>query len=276
MITYDPKRWLRTFTELPRSPVFRLLFLDVVLAGLYAAAVVWAERRHPELSMPLGPEMLSMLGVILGLVLVFRTNTSYDRWWEGRRVWGQLVNISRSLARQLDAMLPRDAGAAARRERYVALLSRYPVALMEHLRVNDPASRHEPNEVLSELVRDVHADIAAGRLPHEAIKSLTPLLSAFDDVCGACERIRRTPIPYSYSAYVKQFILLYALVIPFSLADRFGYGAVIAEMFIFFSTMGLELLATEVEEPFGTDRNDLPLEGLSATIARDVRVALPA
>lgn len=276
MITYDPKRWLRTLTELPRSAVFRLLFLDVALAGLYAAIVVWAESRYPQLDVPLGPEMLSMLGIILGLVLVFRTNTSYDRWWEGRRVWGQLVNISRSLARQLDAMLGRAEGTAARRERYVALLSRYPVALKEHLRATAPAERHEPNELLSELVRDVHADIAAGRLPREAIKSLTPLLSAFDDVCGACERIRRTPIPFAYSAFVKQFILLYALVIPFSLADRFGYGTVIAEMFIFFSTMGLELLATEVEEPFGTDPNDLPLEGLGATIARDVRAALPA
>jgi putative membrane protein len=276
MITYDPKRWLRSLTELPRSPLFRLLFLDVLLAGLYAAGVVWAERRHPELDVPLGPEMLSMLGIILGLVLVFRTNTSYDRWWEGRRMWGQLVNISRSLARQLDALLGQAAGTAARRERYVALLSSYPVALREHLRSATPSERHEPNELLSELVRDVHVDIAAGRLPKEAIKSLTPLLTAFDDVCGACERIRRTPIPFAYSAFVKQFILLYALVIPFALADRFGYGTVIAEMFIFFSTMGLELLATEVEEPFGTDPNDLPLEGLSATIARDVRAALTA
>lgn len=275
MITYDPKRWLHVLLSFPRSPVFRLLFLDVVLAGLYAAGVVWAEKRYPQIAVPLGPAILSLLGIILGLLLVFRTNTAYDRWWEGRRLWGQLVNISRALARQLDALLGREEGTAARRERYAAMLVRYPVALTEHLRAAGPAGRHEPNELLSAMVRDVHADIAAGRMPREAIVSLTPLLTAFDDVCGACERIRKTPIPFSYSAYVKQFILLFALVIPFALARDFGYGTVIAEMFIFFSTMGIELLANEVEEPFGTDGNDLPLEDIGATIARDVRELLP-
>ena len=275
MITYDPKRWLHVVVSFPRSPVFRLLFLDVVLAGLYAAGVVWAEIRYPRIAVPLGPAILSLLGIILGLLLVFRTNTAYDRWWEGRRLWGQLVNISRALARQLDALLARDEGTVARRARYADMLARYPVALTEHLRATAPAGRHEPNELLSAIVRDVHADVRAGRMPREAIVSLTPLLTAFDDVCGACERIRKTPIPFSYSAYVKQFILLFALVIPFALASEFGYGTVIAEMFIFFSTMGIELLANEVEEPFGTDRNDLPLEDISATIAHDVRQLRP-
>lgn len=274
MITYDPKRWLHVLVSFPRSPVFRLLFLDVVLAGLYAAGVVWAETRYPQIAVPLGPAILSLLGIILGLLLVFRTNTAYDRWWEGRRLWGQLVNISRALARQLDALLGRTDGMAARRAHYAALLARYPVALAEQLRTTGPGGRHEPNELLSAMVQDIHADIAAGRMPREAIISLTPLLAAFDDVCGACERIRKTPIPFSYSAYIKQFILLFALLIPFALARDFGYGTVIAEMFIFFSTMGIELLANEVEEPFGTDRNDLPLEDIGATIARDVQALL--
>ena len=86
MITYDPKRWLFVLLSFPRSPVFRLLFLDVMLAGLYAAAVVWAEKRYPAIAVPLGPAILSLLGIILGLLLVFRTNTAYDRWWEGRRL----------------------------------------------------------------------------------------------------------------------------------------------------------------------------------------------
>jgi ion channel-forming bestrophin family protein len=275
MITYDPKRWLHVLVSFPRSPVFRLLFLDVVLAGLYAAGVVWAETRYPQIAVPLGPAILSLLGIILGLLLVFRTNTAYDRWWEGRRLWGQLVNVSRALARQLDALLGRTEGMAARRAHYAALLARYPVALAEQLRSTGPGGRHEPNELLSAMVHDIHADIAAGRMPREAIISLTPLLAAFDDVCGACERIRKTPIPFSYSAYIKQFILLFALLIPFALAQEFGYGTVIAEMFIFFSTMGIELLANEVEEPFGTDGNDLPLEDIGATIARDVRALLP-
>jgi putative membrane protein len=172
-------------------------------------------------------------------------------------------------------MLERDASQASRRERYATLVTRYPAALAAHLR-DAAGDRHEPNELMTALVRDLHADIAAGHLPREAIVSLTPLLTAFDDICGACERIRKTPIPFSHSSYIKQFILLYALLIPFALARDFGYGTVVAQMFIFFSTMGIELLATEVEEPFGTDRNDLPLEDIGATIIRDVRALLPS
>ena len=87
---------------------------------------------------------------------------------------------------------------------------------------------------------------------------------------GKCERIRKTPIPFSYSSYVKQFVVLYAIMVPFALVKDFGYGAVIASMFSFFATMGLELLANEIEEPFETDPNDLPLTAIGETIARDV------
>jgi putative membrane protein len=272
MISYDPNHWLRILVEFPRSPVFRTLALDVLGAGAYAALIVWLETDVIRVAVPLGPSILSVLGIILGLLLVFRTNTAYDRWCEGRRLWGQLVNTSRALAHALDAMLPRD---SARRGDYAALLARFPAALAAHLRrPRDFSGPHEPNEVVRALSRELHADIAAGRLPREAIIALTPLVSALDDVCGACERIRNTPIPFSYSSYVKQFVVLYALIMPFALVREFGYGTVIASMFSFFATMGLELLATEIEEPFGTDRNDLPLDEIAQRIGGDVRALL--
>ncbi|MBL8896270.1 MAG: hypothetical protein JNM84_01520 [Planctomycetes bacterium] len=272
MISYDPNHWLRILVEFPRSPVFRTLALDVLGAGAYAALIVWLETDVIRVAVPLGPSILSVLGIILGLLLVFRTNTAYDRWWEGRRLWGQLVNTSRALAHALDAMLPRD---SARRADYAALLARFPAALAAHLRrPRDFSGPHEPNEVVRALSRELHADIAASRLPREAIIALTPLVSALDDVCGACERIRNTPIPFSYSSYVKQFVVLYALIMPFALVREFGYATVIASMFSFFATMGLELLATEIEEPFGTDRNDLPLDEIAQRIGGDVRALL--
>jgi len=272
MITYDPKNWLRILVDFPRSPVFRTLALDVLGAGAYAAFVVWIETDIFKVAIPLGPSFLSILGIILGLLLVFRTNTSYERWWEGRKLWGQLVNVSRGLAHQLDAYHP---PAAAERLGYATLMQRYPVALAEHLRrPRGVPGPHVPNAIVGELTRAVHRDINSGVLPREAIISLTPLLLAFDDISGACERIRNTPIPFSYSSYVKQFVLLYALVMPFGLVREFGYGTIIASMFTFFATMGLELLATEIEEPFGTDRNDLPLDDLAERIRIDTRQIL--
>ena len=272
MISYDPKNWLRILLDFPKSPVFRTLALDVAGAGVYAALVVWIETDVIRVAVPLGPSFLSILGIILGLLLVFRTNTAYDRWWEGRKLWGQLVNVSRGLAHALDAMLP--AGHEAR-TRYAGQLAAYPASLASHLRrPRGEPGPHEPNRVVQELVRGFHDDVRAEALPRETLVSLAPLLTAFDDITGACERIRNTPIPFSYSSYIKQFVVLYALVMPFGLVKEFGYGTVIASMFTFFATMGLELLATEIEEPFGTDRNDLPLDDISATIARDVNTLL--
>lgn len=269
MISYDPKNWIGILLDFPRSPVFRTLFLDVVGAGLWAALVVWIETDVIRVAVPLGPSFLSILGIILGLLLVFRTNTAYDRWWEGRRLWGQLVNISRGLARQL-------AGAPLeRRARYASILTEFPTMLAAHLRrapgVGGP---HLPGGLLSELHAEVRTDVDAGTLGPDARLALAPLLQQFDDVMGACERIKNTPIPFSYSSYVKQFVMLYAIIMPFGLVKEFGYGTVIACMFTFFATMGLELLAGEIEEPFGTDNNDLPLDDIAVVIARDVRTAL--
>jgi putative membrane protein len=273
MISYDPKNWVRVLFDFPRSPVFRTLFLDVLGAGLWAALVVWVETDLVRVAVPLGPSFLSILGIILGLLLVFRTNTAYDRWWEGRRLWGQLVNVSRGLAQQMKASIT-GPGADGRHARYAQLLSDFPTALARHLRDPANADGHVPNRLIGALHAEVAADIAAGRLTPQHRIALAPLLQSFDDVTGACERIRNTPIPFSYSSYIKQFVVLYAFIMPFGLVREFGYGTVIASMFTFFATMGLELLATEIEEPFGGDINDLPLETISGVIARDVRAIL--
>lgn len=270
MITYDPKNWIRILMDFPRSPVFRTLALDVVGAGVWAALVVWVETDLIRVAVPLGPAFLSILGIILGLLLVFRTNTAYDRWWEGRRLWGQLVNLSRALSHQIGARMVSPAE-ASRRRCYADILSRFPVALATHLRrprgVEGP---HVPNGLVTALHTELQADQRAGLLAPECGIILGPLLHGLDDVIGGCERIRNTPIPFSYSSYIKQFVMLYALIMPFGLVREFGYGTVIASMFTFFATMGLELLATEIEEPFGTDINDLPLETIGAIIQRDV------
>ncbi len=273
LISYDSKNWLRILREVPRSRVFRTLAIDVLAAGAYAFAVVYLETEVIGALLPLGPAFLSILGIILGLLLVFRTNTAYDRWWEGRKLWGQLVNVSRGLARQLDAMLG-DARTADR-VRYAGMLATFPASLARHLReLGSVTGPESPAAILTRLHRTVHLDLVNGHLASDARIALAPLLQQFDDVLGACERIKKTPIPYSYSSYVKQFVLIYAAIMPFGLAKDFGYGAVVASMLTFFATMGLELLAEEVEEPFGIDRNDLPLEDIAVTITRDVHVAL--
>ena len=295
MIIYDPKNWLRPFVDAPRSAAFRWLALSVVVAGAWAWLVAWLSLDVLRLPTPFGSSILTVLGTILGLLLVFRTNTAYDRWWEGRRLWGQLLNTTRAFSHHLDGLLAahaptdgdtghRDDALRARRERYAALLGEFASALVAHLRrprrapgAAPGASGTEgraPNAIVRELVRGVHADVAAGVLPREATVALSPLLSALDDVTGGCERIRNTPIPASYGAYLKFFVLLYTIALPFGLVRDFGYGAVPATMLVLFATVGVELLAEEVESPFGTDPNDLPIDELAARAAADARELL--
>lgn len=302
MIRYNPKSWFDVLFGIVRSGVFRTLFLDMVGVGLYAAVVVWLERDVGRIPQPFGIPALSLFGIILGLSLVFRTNTAYDRWWEGRRLWGQMVNTSRAFSRQLHAQLPE--AMSERRRHYARLLCAFPPALAEHLReprgkgraqVGDAidssaqqqadqvlqeaeellvGARHRPGRLIGMMVSSVHQDVREGNLRDHAAISLVPLLTVFDDVMGACERIRNTPIPFGYSAYIKQFVLLFALISPFAMAPDFGYGTVLATMLFFFSTMGLELLATEIEDPFGFDPNDLPLAEISKRIHADVNETL--
>lgn len=160
------------------------------------------------------------------------------------------------------------------REGYARLLTTFPGSLAAHQRQPGSVTGPDaPADVLTALHRRVHADIAHGHLASDARIALSPLLQQFADLTGACERIRNTPIPYRNSTDVQQFVLLSALILPFGLARDFGYGAVIASMLTFLATMGLERLAEEVEEPFGGDRNDLPLDDLAAIVRRDVHRA---
>jgi putative membrane protein len=99
-------------------------------------------------------------------------------------------------------------------------------------------------------------------------------MSSLIDICGACERIRNTPIPYSYSAFIKKFIFVYVATLPFSLAFTLGYLSIPVVALIFYLLGSLELIAEEIEEPFGADQNDLPMDRLCKTIEKTVREIL--
>jgi putative membrane protein len=266
---YNPRDWWAVLVAIPTSPLFRLLALDMAIVAAYAALVVWLELEVITVSVPLGPQVLSLLGIILGLCLVFRTNSAYDRWWEGRRQWGQAVNTMRTLSQLLDAALPDDDPARAR---YASLLVRWPAALRERLRHWDGTI----HPLMRTLARQVEHDAHRTAWPDATRRVILQQFVILHDVIGACERIRKSPIPQSYNTYIKQFILLFTLVLPVGLVDEFGYGAVLATVLIFFSTMGLDLLAMEIEDPFGTDASDLPLDDIVLTIENGVRESLAA
>ena len=112
--------------------------------------------------------------------------------------------------------------------------------------------------------------VKGSQITGDQLITLNTELVQFMDICGACERIKNTPIPYSYSSFLKKFIVIYVLTLPFGFVFTLGYIAVPVVMFIFYVMASLELIAEEIEEPFGTEANDLPMERLADMIKRNV------
>ena len=290
MIYYDPRRWTQVILSAPQSAFMRRMALDLVGVALFSAAITAATDAGHIPTAPASPTFYPLMGILLSLLLAFRTNTAYDRWWEGRKHWGSLVNNCRNLALALGAMLPE--GADDLRRGYATDIANYCFALKGHLRGQVEwedlegypeawihrlqGAGHVPNAIAARLLRRTNRLFRQGILHGLEYRNLKPQLDAFTDVCGACERIRNTPIPFSYDAYVKFLVLGYCFLLPFGLHRDFGWGTVPVAMVAFMALAGLEMLASEIEDPFGTDENDLPTHQISQTIRRNVFEILTA
>ena len=274
MISYEPKQWWKILFDFQRSPIFRTLTVDIIGAGLWAAFVVWIETDVFKMAVPLGPAFLSILGIILGLLLVFRTNTAYDRWWEGRKQWGGLVNVSRTLAIRVREFSDDAAAHAHFRESIPGFVK----ALRDHLRPSQPGdpaapaatefavAAHVPNAWAQSMERQAYTMMKAGELTEQQHWLIAQNLERMVDILGACERILKTPVPYSYSMFLKKFIFLYVVTLPIGFVATFGWWSVPVVTLVFYILVSVELIAEEIEDPFGVDENDLPLDGLCETI----------
>jgi putative membrane protein len=224
-----------------------------------------------------------MLGFVISLLLVFRTNTAYDRWWEGRKLWGSLVNNSRNLALKLNAILEEDKDKAFFRK----LIPGYASILNKHLKDEDTGNelseelflsidqhKHRPNQVAKMILQKVNDLHKTKQISAEQLLYINLEISSFTNICGACERIKNTPIPYSYSVFLKKFIFFYVMTLPFAYVFILGYFVIPVVVFIFYVLASLELIAEEIEDPFGNDDNDLPTKKIAENIKKHVEEIL--
>src|ERR1700722_8354180 len=221
----------------------------------------------------------TILGLILRLLLAFRTNTSYDRWWEGRKRWGQLVNDIRNLGLKADNYL---CATKEQRKSFADLLVAFPYSLKDHLRSERPGEKvlalissaadaeHVPLYITDQLFSLTHDRT---NTENSAIDRLTidPHLRALMDICGACERIKNTPISQTYKDLIILLLGLYLLILPWMLVPLIDEWSVLVTAIVSFFAITIELLAQEIEQPFGYEVNDLPLDGLCQTIERSIR-----
>jgi putative membrane protein len=265
-------RWQQYKDWMANAKVIKRLWLVTILTAIYSEGVVALEMGLLHYKIGIHPNMHTVLGVFLGILLAFRNTTAYDRWWEGRKLWGQLVNDSRNLIIKCRA-LPRVELPEAQ---YVArLLVSFARALKEHLRegikpkqltLYQKVVNEDPQHVPLHLAFLIRERITQWRTDNkidgfEEIQ-LDVHCRALMDICGACERIRKTPLSYSYLAFVRQMIFLYLITLPWGLVDSFGHWTVPAVVMAAYFLVGIELIAEEVGEPFGRGIDDLALDDI--------------
>lgn len=285
MIDYDPHEWWVHFFDIKGSMV-REIFNRVLSCVIWSAGVVCFDKFVYEVKIPeLGH---ALIGVALGLLLVFRTNASYDRFWEGRKQWGSIVNESRNLGRAASVLL---ADAPDVFQRLMLWTIAFPWATMHQLRgttgMGSVADSLPPDEVQSVLKSNLPPLAIARRMSEQIAEArrrgvisdyvqmtLDQNVQLLIDYMGACERIHKTPLPFAYVVHLRRALILYCFTLPFALLGKFEFGAVVVTFVIAYTMFGIEEIGVEIEDPFGSDDNDLPLERICNTIEKNLREML--
>lgn len=285
MIKYNPKEWIDLILDFHRSDTFRMLLPAMIGIAIFSFGFAFVHHEIPNFSFISNPVLHSLLGFVISLLLVFRTNTAYERWWEARKLWGSLVNNSRNIIVKIHAFLPEE----KKQEKlyFTTLIYNFAFVLRDHLRdINNPNTieeceglsreqfknkNHYPNYISYLMSKKINECYRDKEFTGYQLIVLEDEMRSFLDICGACERIKKTPIPFSYSLFIKKFLMVYILTMPFGFMDIFNYWVVPVTLFVFYVLGSLELIAEEIEDPFGTDANDLPLTELSTNIKRNVK-----
>jgi ion channel-forming bestrophin family protein len=292
MVKYNPKQWFSLIFHNYSKQVMKTLTPALLIMFVYTTVccyIILDLMKLHESDFQPTIAMHSLMGIVLGLFLVFRTNTAYDRWWEGRRLWGGLVNSTRNLAMKLNAYLSKEDHED--RDWFSIMIPNFIFATKESLRDGVQFSelegdeafkddlkkyKHRPNKIASMMYVRVNELYKSGRITGDQLLNLDKELKDFIDLMGSSERIKNTPIPYSYMMYVKKFIVIYIGTLPFGFVTASGYFTVPIVLIITFVLMSVELIAEEIEDPFGRDANDLPMDEIAKKIRGDIKEILLA
>lgn len=277
MIHYDPHKWLDHFFDIKGSLV-REISSRVAICVAWSALVAYAHTRHFSVSIP--ASVHGLVGTALGLLLVFRTNASYDRFWEGRKLWGGIVNETRNLVRSAVVLLKDDPELVKRIARWTAI---FPFAAMNALRgarglgplaASAPPeiadAQHPPLAVAARITGCLDEARQRGLISDIVFTQIDQNVQLLIDYLGGCERIRKTPLPFAYVVHLRRALFLYCLTVPFALVEQTGWITIAETMLISYVFFGIEEIGVEIEGPFGHDDNDLPLEDICETIHRNL------
>ncbi len=292
MVDYNPRHWTSHLFDV-RNSMSHAIFGRVLLCVAWAVLVLVVHysiaSKYDRDPLTIPTTMHTLVGFALGTLLVFRTNTSYDRFWEGRKLWGGIVNESRNLARSVTILFKDDPELI--RSTLLWTMA-WPHAVMHGLRGRvglGPLVDSLPQvEVEAALTSDHVALHVAGMMTAKLVEArdkgmisdvvfnhLDNNIQALIDYLGGCERIKKTPLPFAYMVHIRRALILYCATLPFALVNDFGTGAVVGTFLVAYIFFGIEEIGVEIENPFEDDENDLPLERICQTITGNLSAMLP-
>jgi putative membrane protein len=287
MISYNPKIWLAYIFRIHKSDTFRNLLPLLLLIAVYSGVIAYFEIEYFKLTETSHVKNLfvihTTLGFVISLLLAYRINSAYDRWWEGRKLWGALVNNSLNLAIKLSVILKDEKDLAYFRKlipSYASILNKHlkdeetSMQLFEHVDLTIDHHKHRPNQIAKMLFQKINDLYVTHKISGDQLIILNNEIQSFTDICGGCERIKNTPIPYSYSTFIKKFIFVFVLTLPYAYVFTLGYYVIPVVSFIFYVLASIELISEEIEEPFGYDENDLPTTKISENIKKHIEEIL--
>jgi putative membrane protein len=284
MVIQKPQ-WFKTAFQIKGS-VITAIYQRVILTGAFGVLVSVLYYSKVPVSQPILASVIP--SIVLGLLLVFRTNTAYERFWEGRKCWGSMVNTIRNLARQIwvciDEKQPEDKD---NKIDALNLLAAFGIATKLHLR-SEPINSDlealipESKYITLKIINNPPLEIAfwisdylqqqynRNCLNSYQMASFQELLNILVDNLGACERILKTPMPLAYAIHLKQLLFLYCFLLPFQIVESLGWWTGLISALVSFTLFGIEAIGLEIENPFGYDENDLPLDTICKTMKRNI------
>ena len=286
MIEYDRNNWVKSVfsfrgTALRRAAIRVILMIlySVVIQAAYQAATAYGELKDSPALFSLSPTAHAVLGSLLGFLIVFRMNASNNRYWEGRSSWGQIINASRNLVRVGVAHTAEGSQLADLVSGYVICLRRSLQGNFDMLETEDFLPEelcrraeffgNPPTAVAFAISEWIEREYRKGALESQLVRHMEDQLSKLVDAQGACEKIRKTPMPFAYVVMIKQLILVYLLTLPFAVGPHSGWWSPVVMAIVSLGLFGIEEASVEIEDPFGLEENCLDMVTYTVTIARD-------
>jgi putative membrane protein len=280
--------WFSIIFDFHKTKTLKKLSFSVIAVGLYTLIIEILEDKVFHIDFKAPSIVFSILGIVLGLLLVFRTNTAYDRWWEGRKLLSSLGSNAKNFAIKINSYLPLND--IPNKIFFAKMISNHAFAMKENLRgevqfeeldevtpgYNDllKSVYHVPNQIVSSMTERIVALYKEGKITDPQLLELSKHMDAAVEIVASCERIRTTPVPFSYSIHLKKFIFFFTVILPFGFIHDLGYWCFIIVMIIFYALVGLEAIGEEIEDPFGQDENDLPIDAICRSLKKSVNAIL--